>query len=309
MPRIATHYFFGQRIIKHNEDLKKCSEAAKKAYFLGNLGPDAFFCKKVLRECAYDLHQRRINAPIYYMNEYAIKQSEDKRQILEAYIKGYINHFILDSVAHPFVFSLQRREKEKAGLSDRYDIYLHRRIESVIDIVMSREELGLGAVDFKPHRTIPSDQNVFNELDAMLQYALERTFKIKLKKNDITACFKIFRFLSIIAYSPAGIKKSIVRVIEWLFRRPYDLSASFFTLFEDENEDYMNYSKSEWENPFDKSKKSNQSFLEIFEAAEKKAAAVLNKYDNEKNEENFKAINLTEGISYETGLKADEQDI
>lgn len=308
MPGYITHYLLGEKLLKENEDFTKGDVSLRQAFLLGCQGPDIFLYKKSLIKTSNDIHLSRINAPIKYMTEYALKQNDGTKELLLAYIKGYLTHFSLDSVAHPFVYCQQYHEKEQQGLDDSYENFLHRRLEGAIDIVMARFVLEMQAITFKPYKALNAKKEVKTEIAKMYEYALSKVFNISFKAKEIAGCFTRQRMAAQVVYSPYGIKKTLIAAFETLLRKKHEYSVMCYTLLDFSNIDVMNEGKKEWANPFDKSVKSDYSFYELYDLAFHKAVSLFEKF-NKLDLNSFKAMELTDGLSFETGLAADIENI
>lgn len=308
MPGYITHYLLGEKLLKENEDFTKGDLSLRQAFLLGCQGPDIFLYKKSLAKTSNDIHLSRINAPIKYMTEYALKQNDSIKEFLLCYIMGYFTHFSLDSIAHPFVYCQQYHEKEQQGLNDSYENFLHRRIEGAIDIVMARFVLEMEAITFKPYKGLNAKKEVKTEIAKMYEYALSKVFNSEFNAKEIGSCFTRQRMAAQVVYSPYGIKKGLISAFETIMRKKHEYSVMCYTLLDFSNIDVMNEGKKEWANPFDKSVKSDYSFYELYDLAFFKAVLLFEKF-NQFDLSIFKAIELTDGLSFETGLTADKEQI
>jgi hypothetical protein len=308
MPAYITHYLLGEKLLKENGDFTKGDLSLRQAFLLGCQGADIFLYQKNLIKIANDIHKSRINAPIKYMTEYALIQNDSIKELLLCYINGYLTHFSLDSTAHPFVFCQQYHEKAQLGLDDSYDIFLHRRFEGAIDIIMARFVLEMGAISFKPYKALDASKYVKAEIAKMYKYVLLKVFNKEFAAKEIQSCFARQRMAAQMVYSPYGIKKTLITAFETIFRKKHEYSVLCYTLLDFINIDVMNEEKKEWVNPFDKGVKSDLSFYELYDLAFHKAISLIDKLNN-MNLETMKAIELTEGIGFDTGLFADSEQI
>ena len=126
MPASYTHAVYGEMVLnKLDPETKKRITPYLDLYNIGLHGPDIlFFYKPVqsnpVKKLGYDMH----NLPAREFFEQArkkITESSDPDAAL-AYILGFINHFVLDSLCHPFIYQHQ----DETGLS-------HSEIESEWD--------------------------------------------------------------------------------------------------------------------------------------------------------------------------------
>lgn len=132
MPSLITHYEFSkQNFPKH-----------KKIFYLGSQGPDPFFYYgytsplrsniKEVREFGTYLHEIDPFITFSFLFDYA-KNEEDKgnEEILIAFIKGLMSHYVLDRTCHPYIFY-------KTGFPLKGTIFsiYHSLLETDIDVLV-----------------------------------------------------------------------------------------------------------------------------------------------------------------------------
>ena len=126
MPATYTHAVYGRQVLDQLEPaLRERIISHLDCYNIGLHGPDLLFFYKHLsqepiKKQGYAMHHEP-GRPFFEHARTLIRQSVDPEAAL-AYILGFINHFVLDSLNHPAIFAFQ----EESGLS-------HSEIESEWD--------------------------------------------------------------------------------------------------------------------------------------------------------------------------------
>ena len=112
MPGYVTHYIFGRDIYDHLKDslLKQNLYINRAVYSLGQQGPDIFFYYLP----AYVLHGHNLGhmAHAQNTNQFFASLLESRndfklkkdRKIADAYLAGFLGHYILDTTCHPFIY-------------------------------------------------------------------------------------------------------------------------------------------------------------------------------------------------------------
>ena len=137
MPGFVTHYLFGEEIyhqLKCNSQ-KKNLFYNRSAYAFGLQGPDLFFYYLP----SYALHRHNLGALAHttepraffhgLLESYGRLSSAADRGIAEAYISGFLGHYLLDTTCHPYIYAMTHYhdKKEKSYFSR------HAYLETEID--------------------------------------------------------------------------------------------------------------------------------------------------------------------------------
>lgn len=129
MPGFVTHYLFGEEIyhqLKCNSQ-KKNLFYNRSAYAFGLQGPpDLFFYYLP----SYALHRHNLGALAHttepraffrgLLESYGRLSSAADRGIAEAYISGFLGHYLLDTTCHPYIYAMTHYhdKKEKSYFPD-----------------------------------------------------------------------------------------------------------------------------------------------------------------------------------------------
>ncbi len=257
MPSLYTHASFGEKVLAElsNETREKL-ERYKDLFFIGLQGPDILFYYKMPRkneinQLGHALHQ----LPAIEFMEHArtvIEKCNDKEAAI-AYISGFICHFTLDRMAHPFVDKWEAEE----GVS-------HSEIEVEVDrhlMIKDRRN---------PLRYLASEKFVINERNSeVISWFYEEISPTKMKKA-LEEMQRIHRLLR----APGKIKRTIIFT-----------GMKIAGLYEGVHGLVVNYE----ENP--KCKESTETIVKIMDNAKGKAASSIEEFYLAMSDRNIKLNN------------------
>lgn len=303
MPALVTHYLHALDV------LEKCSNLNlnKDAFCLGAQGPDFFYFHRVipllqagksLRQVGSLIHSQTPDKLFEAFSKFLNKNDDN---ISLSYTLGFIAHYSLDRVAHPFIFYIQSDIIKSEGI--KYNpSYVHSRIEHNLDVIMLRDKLDVFANEFRSYECLTNNKDILKTSAQLLEFVINDLNIYKINENQILRAFLDSRFFQRLSYDPFSIKKSIVRFIEKICFMPESFSTFIRPMMEDNKYDYSNFEKNHWSNPFDdNSEQGNSSFFEVFDMAVDDAVNLINKFMTVlKENKNFE---FTDNLSFKTGLK------
>lgn len=269
MPGFVTHYIFGRETyhqIKCKE-LKNNLFRNRGAYGLGLQGPDIFFYYLP----SYVLHGHNIGAMAHTKETRAyfqgLLQSCRKindpadRRIAEAYLIGFLGHYTLDTVCHPYVYAMTHYTGKSSDYFQRH-AYLETDIDtSLLDLKLHRQPCNFHSAD-----TIVLTHRQKKVIASLLYDAFHYAFPA-LKLQKITMYLGILsvqlgmKFL----HDDSGQKKVLFRLLE-KYLPGYPVFSPLIpsdTLFF--RTDPFNMRHAAWQNPWDKSLSSLETFFDLYE--------------------------------------------
>lgn len=268
MPGFVTHYIFGR------EAYRKLSPGSQKenlyrhraAYGLGLQGPDIFFYYLP----SYALHGHNIGALAHAEGTNAffcgllrscMRFTGDDRQIAEAYLEGFLGHYILDTVCHPYIYAMTPYDRKASDYFSH-----HAYLETEIDTEFLDTKLHRQPKNFRQADTIALTHRQKKVIAAMLYHAYRYAYPY-LKLHKITMYLGIFSMqLGLrILRDGSGQKKVLFRFLERHFPgypvfSPLIASDTLFF-----RTDPLNLRHADWSNPWDSSLHSNESFPELYD--------------------------------------------
>lgn len=230
MPGFMTHYVFGKSVIDEMDLDDKSIARHPKVFNTGLQGPDAFFyfapCYSMKGgNPGSRIHNKDAGILIRNMliSETLIKDRK-QREICRAYIYGFIGHYILDVMVHPYVYSALGK-RDESGLQN---LGRHFLLEHDIDILSCNSFCEKKLKNTRLDRFINITGNEKKIIAAFLSYNVEKTYsKIRMPylcyygavALQIASC----RFLS----DRTGIKCAVTRLLERALLKCSYISALF----------------------------------------------------------------------------------
>lgn len=279
MPGFTTHYLFGLNTYKklNHTFLKQIIHDNHTAYSLGLQGPDVFFYFLP----SYTIHHNNIGAVAHtdntgkflkhLLNSRKLFHKPQERRIAEAYIAGFVGHYTLDTHCHPYVY-WKTDFKEKNG---RYHGN-HMSLETDIDTELLQFYKHRLPSAFRQDATIRLTRLQFRTIASILHYVYKKTYP-ELGILYITMCSAIrsmqlgMKFL----HDPSGKKKAIGEKLETLILGYPLLSALIPSDTLTTHIDPLNILHQPWENPWDKSRISTDSFFDLMDKAQENYLEIL----------------------------------
>lgn len=269
MPAVATHYLFGQDVyrvlMKKNLKIAEIIKNNKKDYNLGLQGPDPLFyfrpySKNYVTEYGSEIHH--LGGYLFLDDALEVLKKERlKRDVFPeypnnfdrilAYILGFINHYTLDSNAHPVINELVE-----------YDMVNHMKLEAELDREMllrkvleidakkrrekylkkqskkaNKEGKEINAIstftmDF--YSPIPSvkpqeiERHKFIEYQKGLPEALKNIYPA-ISVKDIKESFDSFVKYTKMLYAPMGLNVKLLKLVEFSIGKSEKFSSLAIT--------------------------------------------------------------------------------
>lgn len=279
MPGFRTHFVFGQLCCK---ELKKSPNAKDLclyhlmkdypgAFSLGLQGPDIFFYSTA----SHILHKKNIGIRMHGEDTLSMFHSllslrgtivdPTLQQLADAYILGYIGHYTLDTVCHPYIHYRTNKTSDK---DENYIFGCHVFLETDIDGAVLAHYYRKKFSWFRAGHTValPSWQKRF--LAVFLARAIEIAYPGSLVfATEIKGAMLSTRLLYDLMEDRHGWKKKLVRHIDqaifhYAFLSPLIANDHLRTYH-----DPMNLRHKTWHNPWDKDQVSNADFYELIDRA------------------------------------------
>lgn len=262
MPYNFTHALVGLLALEQSDRaVAALVDAHKSAFLIGTMGPDPYFGdampKPLFASCHADLaeklHTRDMRAVFS-----AIVPLAQKSDALAAYTLGFLCHFLLDTIAHPYI------EARFAGKA-------HTPAEIQMDLMMAGRAQFRG-VPAPPRRFYRSrDVSALDAFHAALASALfsEQT------TGAFRRSFRKWIAVNTLSYDPENRKLRFFGALERAFSRPGRITGYLVSRHPDPM-DRLNLAHAPWHAPWDAAAERTESFCDLFDRAVSEAPDVLN---------------------------------
>jgi len=137
MPKINTHLYFAEKIVKNINDgkLKNVAIKNKRELLVGSIFPDIFFYrmnKKLFKVSEY-IHGKEGNKTNELVFDILDIARGEKNEQLLAFVFGYISHMVLDATVHPMIYYLSGNYYDDNNKRQAEAVYQHIRLETMLD--------------------------------------------------------------------------------------------------------------------------------------------------------------------------------
>lgn len=279
MPGFTTHYLFGLNTYKQldHTSLKSTIHDNHTAYSLGLQGPDVFFYFLP----SYTIHRNNIGAVAHtdktgeflrhLINSRKLFSNPKERRIAEAYIAGFLGHYTLDTHCHPYVY-WKTEFKEKNG---RYHGN-HMGLETDIDTELLQFYKHRLPSSFRQDDTIRLSRLQFRTIASILHYVYGKTYpRLGILYVTICAAIRSMQLGVKWLHDPSGKKKAIGGKLETMILGYPLLSTLIPSDTLTSHIDPLNILHQPWENPWDKSHISTDSFFDLMDKSQENYLEIL----------------------------------
>lgn len=277
-------------------------------YRLGAQGPDLLFfynCfpgngKGELRELGPAMHRHHTGA---FLNEGFNRLKEvtwdDEWMKLAVYLAGFICHFTLDRMIHPYVcWANDLWIWSMDGVPVKTT---HQKVEVSLDVLLWKELRGTPAYKMRTKKMINIGKEWPESIRAFLSDAYSDIYHIRADKEALDKVLKYFYRGHEMLYDPRGCKKALINWLDSFTGSGVKPPKTPYPVKQNETVDWANKKKRTWTNPFVEGEEHRESVEEILNKASFEASNHINKVFSRilKNEP---IDDLFPDLSYITGL-------
>ncbi len=273
MAGFATHEIFGDEVFGKftNEELLGMIEEHRGIFNIGCQGPDLFLYDFPMMGCGEErnvgarMHQEGTARFFAYLWQ-TIWEAESslEMEVGLAYLYGALAHYTLDTMMHPYIYARIGYDPE-VPYSKKATRGLHHRLEAAIDAKLLSVKRDSLPSQYKPCASLETDRRERECLADLLARAVARTYKIRLKRENVFGAIKLMRMIACGFYGGSEKKRKILEKWEhWVWK--YGLFSNLMVTDDDiRKRKVMNHEKMPWKNPWDSSRESQDSVWEIYQ--------------------------------------------
>ena len=227
MPAILTHDFFGKDAFEIAAGrLGFATLEEQEAFLLGNQGPDPLFflqADPLLHRWANmgsRMHKARTPELLLSMRDALAPLPLQDVAVARAYCAGFLCHYLLDTTAHPFVFSLQDSLTSMGveGLDEQAGPLVHAEIERDLDEAILYARTGKTIKSYRPYsEVLRASLRTLYVLDRVYFYVLLWTYDQPTDTRIFSSAVVDNRMIQRLIYSPDGKKAKFLSRVERTF--------------------------------------------------------------------------------------------
>ncbi len=304
MPAFSTHYLFAKdimEILRSEADFPLNEDAV----FIGAQGPDIFFFHralpwqkgKTLRKAGSAMHRARCGEILDRFMAYCASAGDNN--IAKSYVYGFLLHYSLDRICHPYIYFVQNRITEKFPELNEHSV--HNMIELSLDSVLLKEkERAERPKAYKTENMMNFTQKELEKVSEVLASAGEIVAPYEFTAQDATQAVRDTRAAQRLLTDGSGKKEKFLKRAERLFfpfTGNFRISAFLRTDDLEKAIKYVNINNRNWRSPFG-GEMRNESFTQLFELAKTDAVKMIKRLNA-----GMSGAEITENISFLTGVK------
>ena len=308
MPSLVTHELCASDALKQCPDglVKRAILNYPEAYAIGSSGPDLFFFYRVIPflkqtghqqmyQFAEFLHNHHVN-DVFAQVLHSCQEQKNEERI--SYLAGWLCHYALDRVAHPYIMY-------RTGFGTEQDSNDHRRMEAMIDSLLIKKRFQRGLRDKKPYMIISQTKTLAASIHALYQPIAQQFCQLDLTEPMVQQALADMRLLYRILYDPSGWKFAVLKRME---RAPYAFTGSIikqrFT-DQDEEADVLNLKKRAWKHPCDETIVSTETFFALYDQGMHSAVWFLTQFSRYLEGADIlqTILNEIDDRAYDSGMK------
>lgn len=309
MPATVTHAFFATdvfdilpEIIKSKLNIDNCKVFAQsmdacKFYNVLSLDPG-----EDIRQFSSYFHNNQSQEFFINLLTYIKDNSIDTEDVY-SFLFGFICHYVLDSTLHPFIIYKTGEFDKKKPNTYKYNNG-HHFMETFIDNDMIKRRFSINPYLFNITNFTFNICRFSTELNKTIDYTFYNTFQIKDMSKIYYKSLKQMRFfIKHFRQDKHGIKKSIYKFFDiFTSERTFKLEAISYHYPLDDNNNYLNSKRELWRNPTTYDMVSNESFIDLYLKAIKRAKIITCACFDFLNNKDIELDKIFDNSSYVTGL-------
>ncbi|WP_294337199.1 zinc dependent phospholipase C family protein [uncultured Clostridium sp.] len=277
MPGFTTHYIFGMKAYNDMPftPLKHTIAKYRWLYQLGLQGPDMFFYNiPILRHRDYRnvgsyMHEHKVNAFFECcLRRIGTIRSRQQQEEAISYLAGFMNHYIADSICHPYVYG---RIGYPVDTPTSMHHGMHAHLENELDAILLWKYKKKKPSEFNQTATICLNGQEIQFISHFLASCINETYyPITYRNNFQVTPAMVHRSIWALRFGcrtlsdKTGKKKFGIAQVESIFVNHPVASAKMVTDSVTDYRSSCNLNHEAWGNPWDPTRVSTASFVDLF---------------------------------------------
>ena len=277
MPGFTTHYIFGMKAYNDMPftPLKHTIAKYRWLYQLGLQGPDMFFYNiPILRHRDYRnvgsyMHEHKVNAFFECcLRRIGTIRSRQQQEEAISYLAGFMNHYIADSICHPYVYG---RIGYPVDAPTSMHHGMHAHLENELDAILLWKYKKKKPSEFNQTATICLNGQEIQFISHFLASCINETYyPITYRNNFQITPAMVHRSIWALRFGcrtlsdKTGKKKFGIAQVESIFVNHPVASAKMVTDSVTDYRSSCNLNHEAWGNPWDPTRVSTASFVDLF---------------------------------------------
>ncbi len=305
MPAYSTHYLLAYELM---EKIKNSVYFAvdEQAVYIGSQGPDIFYDHRILpwmpgkslRKVGSALHRTKPSVLFDALRDYINQHPND--DIAKSYAVGFILHYALDRVCHPYVYFMQYRFKEL--YPDINAFSAHNTVEFALDSYLLFNRLGTqNPASFDTFKTLNYTDLTRKHSAKIIAYFVSNSTKKFVSTFDAEQAIDDLKYIQKATFDPHNKICKVLKPAE-IVASPFTKNFRLSSMFRVDNMQYAskfaNVNRGIWHSPYNEKVARNESFAELFERAKSEALTMICDFFENKN-----TVEITNDLSFLTGEK------
>ncbi|MCL2151031.1 MAG: hypothetical protein FWH50_02255, partial [Coriobacteriia bacterium] len=231
----------------------------------------AIFARQLnaLRGFGNRLHNERVAESLDCLRQAAKVLPQDRHLAMDAYVRGWLCHFFLDSITHPQIIFYERTlcSVGYQGLGPDASSEVHAQIESDLDSMLLYRRNGQTIKTFRPTSEILlASDTLLDWIGVMYRRVADEVFHINMPAQTFRRGVKMMRASYDLIYSPGGTMRTLVGAAERIGRKHSLMQALSHRVDVGIVTDFDNHHHETWINPFS-GERSEASFMDLYRQA------------------------------------------
>lgn len=255
----------------------------KELYNFGAQGPDPLlYCKfynpyrrKFMKRLSQVLHTAKTSEFLNFLIQ-SLKESNDSKEFEKvfAYVSGFITHYTLDTLGHPFIYYFGGIYNPKYSSTKKYDVY-HKQLEVIIGAIEVKTRWGENANNTPIFRQIEIREGMPHCVNKLICQGFWEIHKISVKENLIENSYKDMKKSLKYMMDENGWKRQVLNIAEKMFSKKFKIKASMYPKYINGTLDYLNKQHRRWNHPCNLNEVYYSDFDEIYEEAVKECSKMI----------------------------------